>query len=259
MMPPKLFDTHCHLDADGLYPDRAHHVAKAVEAGVTTIVNPGAYLQTMDRLQVLAEEFEQVWISPGAHPLYLDGLKVSHLDRLDQFIVANRKKVVAVGEIGLDRYEKDVDMDKQKLFFQRQLEIAIAHELPVIIHCRKMYNEVFQMLKDFPFGVLFHAYGSSIEMARSNLHPGWMFALGATVTFPTAKVAPMVAGELDLDRLVIETDAPCLTIYPVSDGIVGPSQLEKVAQAMAAKRGQTYEEIAEATTHNAKKFFGLEG
>lgn len=255
-----IIDTHCHLDFERFDADREAVLARAAEAGVTRIVVPALDLQNSRSLPQLAERFEGVFTAVGIHPN-------STADWQDNWVgilrdLSRYEKVVAVGEIGLDYYWDKSPKAVQKRAFARQLELAAALELPVIIHNREADEDVVQLLADSPLngrdnpGVL-HSFSASWQIAEQVLEMGFYLGFTGPITYKKADELRQIAAEVPLDRMLVETDAPFLSpqIGKKRPSRNEPAFVVEVVERIAAVRGVDTAVIAQATTENAFRLF----
>ena len=169
-----------------------------------------------------------------------------------------RQKIVAIGEIGLDYYWEPVDKPKQMAIFRAQLDMAAEFDLPVLIHDREAHGDCFDTVCAYP-GVrgVFHGYSGSAEMAKELCKRGWYIAFGGTVTFKNAHRVREVASSIPLDHLLVETDCPYMAPVPHRGQVCHSGMLPYIADMLATLHGVTVWDIAEVTTANARRLFGL--
>ncbi len=253
-----LFDSHTHLDDGRFQSDREFVIQRARAAGVRFILNPGADLASSTEAVRLAEENEDYYAAVGVHPHEAKSVDDQVLALIKH--LARSEKVVAIGEIGLDYHYDHSERSVQREVFRRQIQLAMDLHLPIIIHDREAHADVLEILKEeeaFSNGVLLHCYSGSAEMARQYVELGAMISLAGPVTFKNAKKPAEVAQEVPLDHLLIETDAPYLTPTPHRGKRNEPAHVKWVCERIAELRGLTPEEVAEATTANALRFFKI--
>jgi len=260
-----LIDTHAHLDFEQFDADRAAVLERARAAGVAAMVNVGADLASSRRAVTLAGQHLPVYASVGVHPheaKMLDGAALAELR-----VLAGRPKVVAVGEIGLDFYRDLSPRDLQRRAFQAQLAWAAQLGKPVIVHDRDAHDEVLQILTDWAgtaagsplagrLGVL-HSFSGDLAMAERAIELGFYIAVSGPVTYHNARRLPEVVRAVSLDRLLVETDCPYLPPHPHRGQRNEPAHVRLVAEQIAAIRGVTFDQVAQATTANACRLFDL--
>ncbi len=251
-----FFDSHAHLDDKRFDEDRQELIAGLRHKNVSYVINVGADLESSQDSIELADKYDFIFASVGVHPHYAETLKSDYLDRIVE--MAKHPKVVAIGEIGLDYHYNFSDREIQKKRMIEQLELCQQLDLPVIIHNREAYGDIYQILKDnkhlYKTGVI-HCYSGSWEMAQRYMDLGFHIAIGGTVTFKNAKHPVEVATNIDLDRLLIETDCPYLAPHPERGKRNDPSLLCHIAGKIAQLRGMTVDEVADATHKNAEDLF----
>ncbi len=252
-------DTHCHLDEDAFHQDCADAVARAVDAGVVSMIAIGITLDSCLRVLELAERFPQVYAAVGLHPNYVSTAKPDDWSRIVE--LAQSPKVVGLGETGLDRYWDHSPIELQAEYFDRHLELSQQTGLPFIVHCRNAEAEVVAQLrrhaeKSRLNGVM-HAFCGSSETAAACLEMGLFLSIGGMVTFKKNEAQRQVAATIPIDRLLIETDAPYLAPTPYRGKRNEPAHVRLTASCLAEIRGVTKEDIALATTANARRLFRL--
>lgn len=249
----ELFDTHCHIDFPAFDKDRKIIIQKANKVGVKNILVPAVSKDGWRLLRMHVAQNKSLHAALGLHPLYIKDHTEKHLDDLENALAL--PPVQAVGEIGLDFYEPDAIRDKQELFFRAQLKMAIKRELPVILHVRKAHNEVLKHLKmlNFREGGIVHAFSGSLELAKDYISLGFKLGFGGTMTFPrSVKIREMVK-LLPLSAIVLETDAPDMIPATSQSDRNTPIHLIDIFKVFCELRDESPEELAAATTANAKQ------
>lgn len=253
----QLIDTHCHLDVSDFDADRDAVIERCHAAGVDQIVNPGIHAGEWSQLIGLARQQEEVYHALGMHPVYLDRHRDGDLQQLETLIAETRP--VAVGEIGLDFYIDDPDHDRQQQLFEAQLNLAREADLPVILHVRKAHDQVLQALKRLRLsrGGIAHAFNGSLQQAQQYMDLGFRFGFGGMLTFERSRKLRQLAAELPLESIVLETDAPDLTVAAHRGERNSPEYLPDCLAALAEVRELDPADVAAATTANARAAFGL--
>lgn len=253
-----LFDTHAHFDDEQFDKDR-DEVLKSLEGfGVTNIVNIGADIKGSEASVKLAERYPFVYATVGVHPSETTDMTDDDIEKLRK--LATHPKVCAIGEIGLDyHYDDNAPSNIQKKWFIRQLELAQELSMPVVIHDRESRGECLNILKDkhISNGVV-HCFSGSAETAKEILKLGMMISFTGVLTFKNAKKAVEACKVVPIDRLMIETDCPYMAPEPHRGERNFSGYVEFVARKIAEIKGLTYEEVAEITNKNAKRFYGIE-
>lgn len=250
------FDTHAHYDDEQFDLDRDELLASMADNGVELIVNPASNLDSCRKVLEIANKFPFVYAAVGVHPHDAKEMDDKSIDLIRD--MAKNKKVVAIGEIGLDYHYDLSPRDIQKLRFYQQLELARELSLPVIIHEREACQDCMDIITQFKDlkGVV-HCFSGSWETAEKILDMGWYISFTGAVTFKNAKKAPEVAAKMPLDRLMLETDSPYMAPVPLRGKRNDSRNLPHIADRIAELRGMTSEKVAAITRENGKKFFGI--
>ncbi len=253
----ELFDTHCHLDVEDFDTDRQAVLARARDNGVRGIVVPGVQARDWDRLLEFCGSDADLYPALGLHPLYLDRHRDSDLQRLGEMLATQRP--VAVGEIGLDYHVDGLDRDRQRQLFEAQLGIARDAGLPVILHVRKAHDDVLSTLRRIPVkGGICHAFNGSLQQGQRYIELGFRLGFGGMLTFERSSRLRALARELPLEALVLETDAPDMTVAQHRGERNSPEYLPYCLAALAEVRGEQPEQVAGQTTANAYSVLGLD-
>lgn len=252
-------DTHCHLDDEKFTDDLAAVIERAKNAGVTRIINFGSTLKSSVKVVELTEKFNGLFAGVGIHPEEIADFDKNSAEKI--FELAANKKVVAIGEIGLDYYwEKDSDkrLMQQKIFIE-QLDIARQLNLPVCIHEREAHGDALKILKSEGKNLrgVMHCYSGSLEMARELWKMGWLTGFDGPLTFKNSAKLPEIVKAAPRDMILIETDAPYLAPVPNRGKRNEPSFVIDVAKKIAEIRGETLETVAQYTTENAEKLYNI--
>ncbi|HJV16705.1 MAG TPA: TatD family hydrolase [Bacillales bacterium] len=253
-----LFDTHAHLNAEQYHEDLEEVIVRAKDEGVATMVVVGFDRPTIQRAIELADQYDFIYASVGWHPVDAIDLTEEDLKWIEE--LSSHPKVVALGEMGLDYYWDKSPKDIQQEVFRKQIRLAKKVKLPIIIHNREATSDIIEILKEEgakEVGGIMHCFSGSPEIAKECVKMNFYISLGGPVTFKNAKKPKEVAAEIPLEKLLIETDCPYLTPHPFRGKRNEPSYVKFVAEEIAHIKGVTYEEIAEATTKNAKKLFDI--
>ncbi|MFT8323208.1 MAG: TatD family hydrolase [Bacillus sp. (in: firmicutes)] len=253
-----LFDTHTHLNAEQFIEDVEETIQRAKDAGMEKMIVVGFDKPTIERAMELIEKYPFLYASVGWHPV--DAIDMTEADLLWIEELSKHPKVVAIGEMGLDYHWDKSPKDIQKEVFRKQIRLAKKVDLPIIIHNREATADIVDILKEEDakeVGGIMHCYGGSVETAQECINMNFYISLGGTVTFKNAKKPKEVAAAIPLEKLLIETDCPYLAPTPFRGKRNEPSYVKLVAEEIASIKGISFEEVAEATTKNAKKLFGI--
>ncbi|MBQ8639869.1 MAG: TatD family hydrolase [Lachnospiraceae bacterium] len=254
-----IFDTHAHYDDDAFDEDREALLASLPQNGVEAVTNVGASLKGCRKSVEMARRYPHVYAAVGVHPDHVNELSEERLEWLEQ-TAREEKKVVAIGEIGLDYYWDISAHEVQKEWFRRQLKLAEKVGLPVIIHSREAAQDTFDLLKEEKagdIGGVIHCYSGSVEMAREYVKMGFFIGIGGVLTFKNAKVIKAVAADIPLERIVLETDCPYLAPVPYRGKRNCSLYLPHVVETLSEIRGVSPEEVIRITCENAKRLYRL--
>lgn len=253
-----LFDTHVHLNAAQFDEDLEEVIARAQAEGVSNMVVVGFDRPTIKKAIELVEQYEFLYAAIGWHPVDAIDMELKDLDWIEE--LSSHPKVVALGEMGLDYYWDKSPKEVQHEVFRKQIRLAKKVKLPIIIHNREATADILMILKEenaAEVGGIMHCFSGSAETALECIEMNFSISLGGPVTFKNAKKPKEVAIEIPLDRLLIETDCPYLAPHPYRGKRNEPSYVKLVAEQIAELKGLTFQEIAQITTANAKKIFGI--
>ncbi len=259
-----LFDTHCHL-YDERYNDFKEELIQEIrKSDLKYLVDIGTDIETCKKVDTNTKLYDFCYGTVGYYPGDTSELNEDILQEL-MHLYRENPKIVAVGEIGLDYHYLKADSEYpskelQRQWFRHQLRAAAELDAPVCIHSRDADEDVLNILKEEAFGkipVLLHCFSGSAELARQYVRLGALISLGGPVTYKNARHSVEVAATVDLERLVIETDAPYLTPVPHRGKLNKPTYVEFTARKIADIRGISYEELGMATLANACRFYRI--
>lgn len=252
----ELLDTHCHLDVPAFDADREAVLERARAAGVVGIVVPAIDAEGWPALIRLCASAPDLYPALGLHPVFLASHQDNDLQALEHALVEHA--VVAIGEIGLDWFVPGLDRDRQQRLFEAQLAIAAAADLPVLLHVRKAHDAVLAALRRAPVrGGTAHAFNGSLEQARQYLDLGFRLGFGGMLTFERSTRLRRLARELPIEAIVLETDAPDMTVAAHRGERNSPEYLPDVLAALAVVRGADPADLARQTTANARAALGI--
>lgn len=253
-----LTDTHCHLDFEDFQSDREDVIKRSKDDGIGFIINVGSSLEGTTRSIEIAERHDFIYAAVGIHPHHADEIREADLDAFKGCF--GKKKVVAVGEIGLDYYKNISSKENQKKLFITLLEEARNRDLPVIIHNRDAYADTLSILKDVMGrsirGVM-HCFSGDEIFLEKCLELGLFVSFTCTLTFKNAGKLREVAKSAPMDRLLLETDAPFLAPQVFRGRRNEPSYVRYLAEELSGIKNLSFEEVASITTANAKQLFGI--
>ncbi len=251
-------DTHTHLYSSQFNDDRKEIIQNAIDKGVTRFFIPAIDSSYAQRMFDLEENYpDNVFLMMGLHPCYV---KENYEDELkfveEQFA---KKKFYAVGEIGIDLYWDKTTLEIQKIAFQKQIQLAKKYKLPINIHCREAFDEIFEVLElekgEGLFGI-FHCFSGDFTQAQKAISYGLKLGIGGVVTFKNGKIDQFI-NQIDLKHIVLETDSPYLAPAPYRGKRNESSYVTLIAQKLAELYAVSVEEIAKITTQNSIDVFGI--
>ncbi|MCR4908678.1 MAG: TatD family hydrolase [Lachnospiraceae bacterium] len=254
-----IFDTHCHYDDSRFSEDRDELILSLPGKGVTRFVNVCADYADLDAVLAVADRYEGAYAALGIHPSEVGELTEVKLETLKEKLLTN-KKVVAVGEIGLDRYEENPDYALQEYWFRRQLSLARETGFPVIIHSRDSAADTRRIIEEEHVGDLggvVHCFSYSVEDALYYSSLGLYIGVGGVVTFKNARKLKDVVAALPLESIVLETDCPYLAPVPHRGERNSSLFLPYVVRAVAELKGISEEETERVTFENACRLYRL--
>lgn len=250
------FESHAHYDDEAFNEDREELLSDFPIKGIDYVIQTAASLSSSKDGLELAQKYNFIFCSLGVHPHEVEELNEDNFNLLKS--LSKEKKVVAVGEIGLDYYYDNAPRDLQKDWFERQIEWAMETNLPVIIHSREASQDTFDIIKSLkPSKGVIHCYSGSIEMAKEYIKMGFYIGVGGTSTFKNAKKVVEVVKEIPISSILIETDAPYLTPEPYRGKRNDSTYLKYIAENIARIKGLDLESVANITKQNGKKLFEI--
>lgn len=253
-----ITDSHTHLDSEVFDEDREACIERAIAAGVTRMITIGAGqgIESARRAIALVERYPFIWATAGIHPHDAGAdFDFSELETL-----ARHPKVVAVGETGLDFFRDWSPVDKQYIYFERQIEIALAVRKPIVIHSRQAGEECVRILEQRgaqAVGGVFHCYSENAEFALRLRALGFLVSFPGFITFKKQDEARQVCSAIPLEQIMVETDAPYMAPEPHRGKRCEPSFVVETARQLATLKGVSLEEVAKQTTENALRLFSL--
>lgn len=253
---PIIFDSHAHYDDRAFDGDRETVLSALPEAGVCGVINCGVDILSSQKALALAKQYPFLWAAVGIHGQEAGRAKPGDLNRLLPLL--DEPRAVALGEIGLDyHYDHGAPRDVQRELLERQLQIAVERDVPVILHDREAHEDMWKLLQRYkPRGVM-HCFSGSVEMARDLVGIGMYIGLGGAVTFKNARRPIEVAAWVPEDRLLIETDAPYMTPVPFRGKRNSSALIPYTAEKIAQVRRMTIEQILRITKENTERLFGI--
>ena len=253
-----ITDTHTHLYAEEFDMDRDEMMQRAINNGVIRFFIPAIdsnYIQKMYALE--ADYPNNVFLMMGLHPTHVKDNYLDELQMVEQELAT--RKFYAIGEIGIDLYWDKTHLKEQQIAFRRQIKLAKKYKLPIVIHCRDAFDEIFEILEEEKsadlFGI-FHCFSGTYEQALQAISYNIKLGIGGVVTFKNGKIDQFI-NQIDLSHIVLETDSPYLAPIPFRGKRNESSYIVNVVDKLAALYGVSSEEIAIQTTENSKAVFGI--
>lgn len=254
-MYKNIFDTHAHYDDSRFDEDRDELLSSLCSKGVTNIINCGCDYKSCLTTLELAEKYDFVYAALGVHAHEAEEATEEDFRKIKELY--SHKKVVAVGEIGLD-YHYDFSLRERQIeVFERQIILAKELNLPIIVHDRESHEDTMKLLKKYrPKGVV-HCFSGSVEMAKEIVKLGMYIGLGGAVTFKNARKPLEVAEYLPMEYLLLETDAPYMTPVPFRGQRCDSSHIAYTAEKIAEVKGMDTQELIDICNENSKSLFGI--
>lgn len=251
-----FIDVHAHLN-DKKFENVGDIIENAKQAKVDKIITSGYDMFSSMECLNIAKKYDGVFATVGVHPENVDGAEENYLEKLKE--LCKNKKVVAIGEIGLDYHFRSDNKDVQKKILIEQIALANELNLPIVVHCRDAIGDMLELLKKHRPNrkSLLHCYSGSIESAKEFMKLGFSFSFGGVVTFKNASNAVNVVINLPIEKIMLETDCPYLAPEPYRGKMNEPKFIPFIAQKIADIKNLSVEEIAEKTTKNAEKMFNI--
>ena len=251
-----FIDTHTHLYAEEFDNDRAVLIKKAIAAGVKKFYLPNISSASVEVMLRLEQEFPDHCVAMmGVHPCDIKANYLEELDLAEKWL--KKRKFVAIGEIGIDLFWDKTFIEAQKIAFRTQIGWALQYDLPIVIHCRDAFDEIYEILSSYdklPRGI-FHCFSGNLEQANKILDlKQFKLGIGGVLTFKNSGLDKVV-GEIGLEHLVLETDAPYLAPVPFRGKRNEPIYLLEVAKKLAEIKNCGIMEVAEVTSKNADFVF----
>ena len=253
----ELFDSHAHYNDEKFNLDREELLNDIYNSGITKIINAGYSQESSKKAIEIAENYNFMYATVGISPNDIDEFKKENLIEIEE--LAKNKKVVAIGEIGLDYYWNKENKELQKQVFISQIEIANKVNLPIVIHTREAIYDTLEILKNNKCNKkgVFHCCPLNVDLVREGLKLGFYISFAGPVTFKNSKNAEEIIKMVPLEKILIETDSPYLSPEPLRGKRNDSRNVQYIAQKIADVKGITLEEIAEITYNNAKQIFQI--
>lgn len=249
-----LIDSHCHILKDE-YDNPDEIIEEAYNNGISKIIINGYDIKSSIESCMLADKYDYVYVSVGIGPENIDNITDDDINKIRT--LANNKKVVAIGEIGLDYYWTKDNKDKQINIFKSMLSIAKDNNLPVIVHSRSAIKDTYDLLKEYNVRGIMHCYSGSKESAKEFIKLGFLIGVGGIITFKNAKEIKDVVSNIDIENISLETDSPYLSPEPNRGKINSPLNLKYIAKKVSEIKEISYEDVCSITSNNVIKLLDL--
>lgn len=251
----KIFDSHAHYDDEKFETDRREILDGLFSDKVCGILNCGCDLKSSLMSVKLADEYEGIYAAVGVHPHEAEDMTDEDFSEILKLL--NEKKVVAIGEIGLDFHYDFSPRDKQIEMFERQVQLSKELDIPIIVHDREAHEETYKILRKYrPKGVV-HCFSGSVELAKETVKMGMYIGLGGAVTFKNAVKPVEVAAFTPMERILLETDAPYMSPVPMRGKRCTSDMIEYTALKIAEIKNLDYETVVNTASQNTKELFGI--
>ena len=245
-------DTHCHLYEE-YYNNIDDVIKESMAEGVRKFIVNGCDMKSNKEAMELSHKYDNVYAAIGFHTTEINDFNDEYFTWLEDNI--NDKKVVAIGEIGLDYHYDNTNREKEIYVFKKQLDIAKKYNKPIIVHSRDAMQDTYDILKEYDLRGSIHSYSGSVEMAREFIKLGYMLGIGGVVTFKNAKNIKEVVKEIDLSYILLETDSPYLTPEPYRGTPNSPKYIPYIAKTISDIKGVSINDVRGTTTGNAERLF----
>lgn len=254
-----MIDSHCHINDELFINNPENYLKEASSYGVKSFLVVGFDLKSSIDAVNIANQYDNVFAAVGIHPSDVKKMKENDLEEIEKLL--QNKKVIAIGEIGLDYYwDKEEDVKNEQIkYFIKQIELANKYDLPISIHCRDAINECLTILKEHKVnrGGVMHCYAGSKEIAKDFIKLGFVLGFGGTITFKNSVKPKDVIMSISSNDYVLETDAPYLTPVPYRGKPNHSKYLCYVAEKIAELRGEPLDKVVEDSTNNFRRVFKI--
>jgi len=254
----EFIDSHAHYNDEKFEEDREEVITEAYNSGVTTIINAGYSLESSRKAIEIANKHEFMYATVGVSPNDIENLNSDYINQIED--MAKDKKVVAIGEIGLDYYWNKENKEEQKNIFIEQIKLANKLNLPIVIHTREAVMDTIDILKnkiECKNGGIFHCCPLNIELVKEALKLGFYISFAGPATFKNSKNADEVIKLVPLEKILIETDSPYLSPEPVRGKRNDSRNVKYIANKIAEVKEISIQDVAKQTYENAKIIFKI--
>jgi TatD DNase family protein len=249
-----MIDFHAHLDDEKILHFLNEIIKRAIDSGVNLIISPSVNLDSALKIIEISKKFENVLPMIGIHPSEIDNFKNEDLNQLEDLI--KKEKIIGIGEIGLD-YTYKTDKNRQKEIFEKQLQLAEKYKLPVVLHIRETFNDIFEILKKFKVIPIWHSCTGNLEEVEKFLEYGGFISFSGIITFKNANKVREIVKIVPLKRIFLETDSPYLTPEPYRGKVNEPAYIKFVYQKVAEIKNIEIEKISNIIRNNFENLFKI--
>lgn len=247
-----FIDTHCHLSKE-YYDDIDLIIQENIEASIDKMIISGCEIESIDEAIEMTLKYDMVYATIGYHPDQANIVVEKDLIHLEN-LLKSHKKILGIGEIGLDYHYDGTNKEKQKRLFEIQLKLAEKLNLPVVIHSRDAVKDTIEILNKYKVKGIIHCFSGSLETANIYIKMGYKLGIGGVVTFKNSKL-PDVVKNISLDNIVLETDSPYLTPDPYRGSVNASKYIPLIAEKISTIKNISKEEVAKITTINCNDLF----
>ncbi|MFP7699507.1 MAG: TatD family hydrolase [Candidatus Phytoplasma pyri] len=249
-----LIDTHAHLNQSDYDNDLEYVIARALKNDVQKIIVVGMDEKSNQKSIEIAEKFDNVKATIGIHPCYYQNEDPKKLEKY-----LKHSQVIAIGETGLDLHHRKDNLLEQKNIFKIHIELALKYKLPLILHARDAFLEVYEMLQPYKEKItgVFHCLVSNLKESKKALELGFYIGIGGIVTYKQSIITHEIAKTIPLEKIILETDCPYLTPIPFNKQRNEPANIKIIAEKIAKLRNISLQEVSKQTTKNVKKLFNF--
>ena len=254
----EIIDTHTHLYFKHFKNDFDKVIKKAIDNNITSLIFPSVDSSHLQKMYELKNRYpKNIFLMTGLHPTYVKDNYKEELDQVVKSLIDH--DFVAVGEIGIDLYWDKTFLKQQQDAFEFQIELALVNKLPIVIHCRDGFNEIFEILEKFKsqkIRGIFHCFTGSLDQANKSIQLGFKLGIGGVVTFKNAGIDKLI-NYIDLENIVLETDSPYLAPVPFRGKRNESFYITYIIKKISEIYNISQKEVAEITTKNSKEIFKI--
>ncbi|MDR3179162.1 MAG: TatD family hydrolase [Oscillospiraceae bacterium] len=251
-----IFDAHAHYQDKAFDNDRALLLNRLPKLGVSAVVNSSTDLESAKKTLKLCKEYDFLFAGVGIHPLSVRDIEKSYEEKIKNMLNEDQN-IVCIGEIGLDYYHDPESKEEQKKLFEKQIEISLDFNLPIVVHDRLAHEDTVLILQEYKPKGMIHCFSGDLKMAKEIVDLGMYLSFGGMVTFKNSGDLEEVVSNIPIDRILLETDAPYLAPEPYRSKRCDSSFIPLIAQKISNIRGISLEELLWTTKENACDLFNI--